>query len=189
MNNYKIVVADSDNKNRDIICNMLKKKGYTVYQASDSGSALRISRSIVPHLVIIDMYLLGLNAFKTARIIEEDKVSSVIFITNNLDSSFYDRLKTMNIFAYISKPLNSEQLYQTVEFSINNINKLNDLKGKIEHLETTLKNRKKLDKAKGIIMKRLNISEDEAYGFLRKKSMDMCISIDVLAEKIIKKYG
>jgi len=189
MNNYKIVVADSDNKSRDKVCNMLKKKGYLVYQAAESGGVLRISRSIFPHLVIIDINLLGLNAYNTARIIEEDKISSVIFITNNIDSSFYEKLKNMNIFAYINKPVSVEQLYQVVEFSINNINKLNELQERIENLETALRNRKKLDRAKGIIMKRLNISEDEAYGYLRKKSMDMCISIDILAEKIIKKYG
>jgi response regulator NasT len=189
MDNYKIVVADSDSKYREKISELLKKRGYTVYQATDSGGVLRISRSIFPHLVIMDINLLGINAYKTARIIEEDKVSSVVFITNNLDSAFYEKLKTMNIFAYITKPINSEQVYQIVEFSINNIIKVRSLQDKIENLETTLENRKKLDKAKGIIMKRLNVSEDEAYKFLRKKSMDMCIPIDKVAEKIIKKYG
>lgn len=38
-------------------------------------------------------------------------------------------------------------------------------------------------------MEKLRVSENEAYKYLRKKSMDYCISMDVLAEKIIKKYG
>lgn len=189
MDNYKIVVADSDSKNREMISELLKKRGYMVYQASDSGGVLRTSRSIFPHLVIMDFNLLGINAYKTARIIEDDRVSSVVFITNNLDSAFYDKLKNMNIFAYIIKPVKAEQLYQTVEFSINNIIKVSRLQDRIKQLEVTLENRKKLDKAKGIIMKKINISEDEAYKFLRKKSMDMCIPIDKVAEKIIKKYG
>jgi len=189
MDNYRIVVADSDIKNRDLIAGLLKMKGYSVYHAGDCGNALRISRSIMPHLVIMDVNLLGGNAYKTARIIEDDGVSSVIFISGNTDDLFYERLKGMNIYAYIVIPLNQEQLYRTVDFSLNNINRLNELKEKIQKLETSLRNRKKLDKAKGIIMKRLNLSEDEAYGYLRKKSMDMCISIDSLAEKIISKYG
>lgn len=189
MDNYKIVVADRDSKYREMVSELLKKRGHIVYQATDSGGVLRISRSMFPDLVIMDINLLGINAYKTARIIEDDKVSSVIFITNNLDSAFYEKLKIMNIFAYIIKPIKSEQLYQIVEFSINNIIKLRGLQDKIEKLETTLENRKKLDKAKGIVMKKLNISEDEAYKFLRKKSMDMCIPIDKVADKIIKKYG
>lgn len=189
MNNYKILVAESDSKYRKIIMEFLKKRGYEVYQASDSGSVLRIARSILPHLVIMDINLLGNNAYKTAKIIEEDKVSSVIFSTNNLNSAFYEKLENMNIFAYIIKPINLEQLYQTVEFSINNISKVENLKKKIEALETELDNRKKIEKAKGIVMKRLKISEDDAYKYLRKKSMDMCISMDRLSEKIIEKYG
>ncbi|NMM61793.1 ANTAR domain-containing protein [Clostridium sp. P21] len=189
MNSYKIVVADSDSACRKIVSDLLKKRGYSVYQAAGSAEVLRVSRSIYPHLVIMDINLQGINAYETAKIIEEDRVSSVIFITNNTNSGFYEKLKVMNIFAYIIKPINSEQLYQTVEFSINNISKVNSLQEKIQHLETELINRKKIDKAKGIVMDRLRVSENEAYKYLRKKSMDMCISMDVLADKIIKKYG
>lgn len=189
MNNYKIVVADSDSTCRKLISELLKKRGYNVYQAGDGGEALRLSRRIYPHLVIMDINLLGINGYKTAKIIEEDRISSVIFSTSNVDSAFYEKLKTMNIFAYIVRPINSEQLYQTVEFSINNIDKVNSLQEKIQHLETELVNRKKIDRAKGIVMEKLKISENEAYKYLRKKSMDYCISMEVLAEKIIKKYG
>lgn len=189
MEKYKILVAGSDDRCREMVSELLKKRGHKVHQAADSGTVLRISRSIVPDLVIMDVNLSGINAYKTARIIEEDKVSSVIFITNNLDSGFYEKIKTMNIFAYIIKPINSEQLYQTVEFSIYNIEKVKNLQEKIVSLETALESRKKIDRAKGIVMKRLKISEDEAYKYLRKKSMDLCISMDKLSEKIINKYG
>lgn len=189
MENYKILVASNDSKCREMVIELLKKKGYKVYQASDSGGVLRISRSIFPDLIIMDINLSGINAYKTAKIIEEDKVSNVIFVTHNLDSAFYEKLKTMNVFAYIMKPINSEQLYQTVEFSIYNIEKVKSLQEKIVDLETALENRKKIDRAKGIVIQRLKLSEDDAYKYLRKKSMDMCISMDKLAEKIIKKYG
>lgn len=189
MDNYSILVADSDRKQRETISELLKRRGCKVYQAADSGEVLRITRSMFPHLVIMDINLIGMNSYKTARIIEEDKVSSVIFITNNLDSAFYEKIKNMNIFAYVIKPITPEQLYQTVEFSINNISKVKDLQKKIEDLETTLENRKKIDRAKGIVMTRLKISEDDAYKYLRKKSMDHCVPIEKVAEKVIEKYG
>ncbi|HEY5560958.1 MAG TPA: ANTAR domain-containing protein [Clostridiaceae bacterium] len=189
MDNYKILVADSDRKNGEMICTLLIARGYKVYQAHDSGETLRISRSLFPDLVIIDVNLIGVNAFKTARILEEDKVSNVIFISNNVDSEFYEQLKNMNIFAYVIKPIIPEQLYQTVEFSINNVKKFNDLQLKIMNLEIELKNRKLIDKAKGIVMERLKVSEDEAYKYLRKKSMDLSMSMYNLSVTIIKKYG
>lgn len=189
MDNYKIVVADSDRKSREMICALLTSRGYQVYQAKDSGETLRLSRSLFPDLVIMDVGITGINAFSTAGIIEEDRVSNVVFITSKIDSVFYDQLRKMNIFAYITKPVNPEQLYQTLEFSINNIIKLNNLQLRIEDLETELKNRKLIERAKGILIKKLGISEDESYRHLRKKSMDLCIPIYKLAEKIIDNYG
>lgn len=189
MDNYKIVVADSDFKNRRLISDLLKARGYMVYQAHDGGEVLRISRSLFPHLVIIDINLIGISAFKVAKIIEEDKVSSVLFITNRLDSSFYEQLKNMNIFAYITKPINSDQLYQAIEFSINNVLKVKELQDKIKSLEKEIENRKVIDRAKGIIMKKFKLSEDEAFKYLRKKSMDFCVPMYKLAAKIIEKYG
>lgn len=189
MDNYKILVADSDRKNGEMMCALLIARGYKVNQAHDSGETLRISRSLFPDLVLLDMNLLGTNAYGIARILEEDKVSNVIFITSKVDSQFYEQLKNMNIFAYVTKPINPEQLYQAVEFSLNNVMRVNDLQLKITNLEIELKNRKLIDKAKGIVMKRLKLSEDEAYKYLRKRSMDLSVSMNRLAIKIIEKYG
>lgn len=189
VNNIKIVVADSGDKSRKIICDLLTKKGYQVYKATDGAGALRICRSVFPDLVIMDTNLWGINAYEVARIIEQDRLSSVIFTITNANAVFYEKLKNMNIFAYILKPINLDQLYHTVEFSINNSKKIRELKKKVEKLENTLEGRKKVDRAKGIIMKKLNVSEDEAYQWLRKKSMDKCASIDKIAEIIIEKYS
>ncbi|QXM06437.1 ANTAR domain-containing response regulator [Crassaminicella indica] len=188
MDSYRIVVADSSEGSRKLICKLLNKKGYKTYQATDGAGAIRISRSIFPELVIMDTNLWGINAYEAARIIEEDKLSTVIFATSNPTSAFYEKLKNMNIFAYVVKPIYPEQLYQMVEFSIMNASKIHLLSKKIEKLENTLESRKKIDRAKGLLMKALKITEDEAYKLLRKKSMDDCVSMNVIAEKIIKKY-
>jgi response regulator NasT len=188
MNNYNIVVADSSETSRKKVCGLLAKKGYRTYQATDGAGALRIARSIFPDLVIMDINLWGINAFEVASIIEEDKLSTVVFITGSPNSDFYEKLRTMNIFAYINRPINPDQLYQIVEFSIINSNKISLLEEKVEKLESTLEARKKIDRAKGILIEKLKITENEAYKLLRKKSMDSCVSMEKIAEEIIKKY-
>lgn len=189
MNNIRIVVADSNDKSRKMLCELLIKKGYKTFQAADGAGVIRICRSIFPELVIMDNNLLGINAHKATEIIEEDKLSSVIFTVTSPNITFYEKLKNRNIFAYITKPINTDQLYQMVEFSISNSNKIRLLEKKIEKLENTLESRKKVDRAKGIVMEKLNITENEAFKWLRKKSMDKCVSMDKIAEKVIEKYG
>ncbi|MCT4620504.1 MAG: ANTAR domain-containing protein [Marinisporobacter sp.] len=187
MDSYRIVVADSSESSRKFICKILNKKGYKTYQATDGAGVIRISRKIFPNLVMIDTNLWGMNAYEAARIIEEDRLSTVLFVTSNPTNTFYEKLKNMHIFAYVMKPILTDQLYQMVEFSIMNANKIKLLSEKIEKLENTLEGRKKIDRAKGLLMKNLGISEDKAYKLLRKKSMDACVSMDQMAEKIIKK--
>ncbi|MCT4605927.1 MAG: ANTAR domain-containing protein [Marinisporobacter sp.] len=188
MDSYRIVVADSSEGSRKVICKILNQKGYRTYEATDGAGVIRISRKIYPNLVIIDTNLWGMNAYEAARIIEEDQLSTVLFVTSNPTSTFYEKLKNMHIFAYVMKPIHPDQLYQMVEFSIMNANKINLLSKRIEKLENTLEGRKKIDRAKGFLMKDLGISEEEAYKLLRKRSMNACISIDEMAEKVIQKY-
>ncbi|TCO69057.1 ANTAR domain-containing response regulator [Marinisporobacter balticus] len=185
---YRIVVAESSETYRNQVCKLLNQRGYKTYHATDSAGAIRISRSIYPDIVIMDVNLWGMKAYEAARIIEEDKLSTVIFIISNPTDTFYQKLRNMNVFAYIMKPMHADQLYRTVEFSIMNAQKIKSLSNKIEKLENTLENRKKVDKAKGLLMENLKFSENEAYKWLRKKSMNTCISIDKMAEKIIEKY-
>ncbi len=188
MNEYKILVADSGETSRKKISNLLKMKGYKIYQATDGAGAIRIARTILPELVIMDVNLWGMQAYETAKIIEEDQLSTVIFITSNLDNSFYSVLKNMNIFAYVQKPIQVEQLYNTLEFAIMNSTKINHLRKKVQKLESDMQNRKKVDRAKGLLMDKLGIPEKEAYQILRKRSMNECTTMHKVAEQIIEKY-
>lgn len=188
MNNYSIVVADSSEISRTNICNLLNKKAYKVYQATDGAGAIRIARRVFPDLVIIDDNIWGVKAYDAACLIEEDKLSNVIFITNNPNLKFYEKLKTMNIFAYINKPINTQQLYQIVEFTLVNSSKINKLEKKVKKLEDRIADRKKIDRAKGLLMENRDITEDEAYKLLRKRSMDECVPLAKIAERILEKY-
>lgn len=91
----------------------------------------------------------------------------------------------MTLYAYVLKPINPEQLYQIIEFAVINSSRINTLSQKVEKLENTLESRKKIDRAKGLLMDKLQFSEKEAYNYLRKKSMDLCISMDKMADKIL----
>ncbi|WP_066497671.1 ANTAR domain-containing response regulator [Abyssisolibacter fermentans] len=188
MENYIIVVGDSNEKHRLSIVQLLNKKGYKVYEASDGGGVLRLARAIRPKLIILDVNIWGMNAFDVARIVESDNLSTIVFMTDKRDKYFYEKLKKYKLFAYLSKPINPYQINHLIEFVIMNSNKMNSLYEKVEKLESTLSARKKIDKAKGLLMQKMNFTEDEAFKFLRKRSMDMCISMEKVAIDIIKKY-
>jgi AmiR/NasT family two-component response regulator len=185
MEKYRILVADSSESSRISICSLLNKRGYTTYQASDGASALRVARSVHPDIVLIDLNLWGMNAYSVGEIIEADKISAVLYLTANPDKTLYERLEKMMLFVYITKPIQQEQLYQMVEFAAVNSAKMKRLSSRIELLETTIENKKKIDLAKSLLIKNLNIGENQAYSIVRKRSMDDCVPMEDVAEMII----
>lgn len=184
MNRASIIIADSGETSRKMVSDLISKRGYKIYQVSDNAGALRMARSLHPDLVLMDVNLWGANAYETASIIEEDKLSTVIFMTTKLDNEFMERLKRMKVFAYITKPVNPAQLIQMVEFTIINSTRIRSLEERVKKLEGSLAARKKIERAKGILMEKLGFSEQQAYEYMRKKSMDKGISMESLADTI-----
>ncbi|MBS4537730.1 ANTAR domain-containing protein [Clostridium sp. D2Q-11] len=185
----KIIIADSGEYTRKSIKDLLTKRGYKIYEATDGLGAIRMCRTIYPELVIIDTNLWGMDAFQVGRIIEEDNLSTVIYITNNVNSNFLEQIKKMKVFAYISNPIMKDNLYQMVEFALMNANKIKNLEKKVSKLQSKLEGRKIIDKAKGILMDKEKITEEEAYKSIRRESMDRCEKIEETANRIIDKYS
>ncbi|KJF26553.1 ANTAR domain-containing response regulator [Clostridium aceticum] len=189
MRGHSILIADSGETSRKWIYAALMKKGYKVYEASDAAGTLRTCRSIFPKLVLLDTGIWGMNPHKLAQIIEGDGLSTVLFITNKPDDFFHEQLKKMKVCVYVSKPINASQLHQMIEFILTSVEKINCLEKQVEKLESSLAGRKKIDRAKGILMEKLQINENDAYKLLRKKSMDACTPIEKMAETIISEYS
>jgi len=183
-----VLVADSSQTSIIQIKDILIKRGYRVYQASDGSAALRIARGIRPHLVLMDVNLWGTDVFETGRLIESEKLSTIVFMTAKPSREFLDKIGPMKVYAYITKPINPVQLIQIVEFSLINSNRIKTLEERVEKLESSLSARKTIDRAKGILMDTLGIPEQDAYNRLRKMSMDEGKSMEWVAKGVIKKY-
>ncbi|MGB9680191.1 MAG: ANTAR domain-containing response regulator [Minisyncoccia bacterium] len=188
MSGLRIVLADSSDIQRNGIKNILISNGNMVYEAKDGGTALRLSRSLKPDLVIVDINLLNLNGYEVGRILDETEEFPVILMTSTLQRDFYEEIKKYTVFSYIIKPVDKSVLLNTIEITVENFKKIKKLKEQVEKLKKQIESRKKIEKAKGLIMKDKGLSEDDAYKVMRKMSMDMTLPMDIIAEMIIDKY-
>jgi response regulator NasT len=182
-----VLIAASSQTSRSIINDILVKRGYKTYQASDGSGAMRIARSIRPALVLMDVNLWGTDVFETGSLIERERLSTVVFLTAKPNREFYEKLKNMKVYAYITKPVNPVQLIQIVEFSLVNSDRIITLEKRVEKLENSLSARKNIERAKGILMDRLEISEHDAYAYMRKLSMDEGVPLEKAAQRILEK--
>lgn len=187
MSKGRILICDSSEYIRTNIKKLLLKRSFQVYEATNGLEALRLARSIYPELVIIDLNLWGMNSIEVGKIIEKDNISTVIYMTSKVDAVFLNEIEKMKLYAYIKKTIIGENLYQIIDFALINSNKINNLKRKVNDLEIEINSRKNIDKAKRMLMKKLNITEEESYSIIRRESMNRCISIEKVAQEIIKK--
>lgn len=185
----RIIIADSDNTLLQKIKITLTKAGYSVIgTAEDSLSALKIIRSRYPDLVIVDSALPGTGGYELAKIIHENKIAPVIMFIPHYRKELIQKGKDSHIFAYLVKPVQEDTLLTSIEIAFWNYEKIVGLERQVQDLRDTLESRKIIERAKGILMKQLNITEAEAFKKIQKQSMNKRTSMKAIAEAILLAY-
>jgi response regulator NasT len=96
-----------------------------------------------------------------------------------------ERARDSGVMAYVVKPFTINDLLPAIEISISRHRQMKTLENEVADLYERLETRKLLDRAKGILMKALNLSEPEAFTWIQKTAMDQRTSMKAVAEAII----
>jgi response regulator NasT len=182
----RIIIADADVGNRKKIKEMLVQAGYMVTaEVGDGRSALKVIFQTEPDLVIMDSKLPGVQGLGIIRIIEENRTAPVILLIESHEQGLLEEVKDFWIFGCLPKPLSDAQLFPAIEIALANFKKFTKLVEENKRLKTALEERKLIEKAKGIVMEAKGLSEQEAYKYMQKLSMDKCVPIARIARSIM----
>jgi len=185
----KIVIGTTDRPLRRRLRSIFQRQGYGVIgEAEDGSGTLRIVRRIMPDLVILDKDLPGMVGLEVAKIIEEDKIAPILLLTSTWEKEFFEKAKGSWIFAFLVKPIQEGHLLSTASFVMHTFQKMTALEQQVDKLKGTLEMRKTVERAKGILMERMGLSESEAYRRIQQQSMDKCLPMKQVAEAIIIAY-
>ena len=168
----------------------LSTNSFSITEIGNSGNeALRKIIKVIPDVIIADYSLLDMNGFEFATKAEDLKICPIIILANPLQSDYIDELKkdSLNIFC-ITKPIKKQVLIHTIELAVRLSHKFHAIEKKISDLETQIEERKNVDRAKGLLMKKFNMDENTAYNSIRKKAMDSGRTINDIAKTIIKMF-
>lgn len=191
MDTSKILLVCSDSLATEIksILSLSPNDFSVAYTCQSGNEAVRKVSVIMPDVVITDYSLLDMNGFELAKRIEELKVCPIIILTNNVQSGYIDDLKKHSIDIFcINKPINKFVLSHTTELAVRLSHKFYDMEQKVLNLEQQIEERKNVDRARGILMKKFNLDEAQAYRNLQKKAMDSGRTINEIAKTIIKMF-
>ena len=165
----------------------LERLGHEVVgQAPTAEAALGIFASKHPDIVLLDVRLDDADGIElAARLLSERRVPMII-VSAFSDKSKIERASAAGVFGYLIKPVSGESLAAQIEVAVQRFNEQERLLRENQELAQTLENRKLVEKAKGIFMKRLSLDEPEAHRRLQQESQKRRITIAELAKKIIE---
>ncbi|PWA13063.1 response regulator [Pueribacillus theae] len=186
----KILIVEDESIVRLDVSLMLKEAGYEVIGEANNGEkAIEMLHSLKPDLIIMDIKMPKLNGLKASEIISSKYNIPIVLLTAYSQREFVDKAKNANIFGYLVKPINESNLIPAVEIALKQAENANTYKEKLVELDSKLKSRKVVEKAKGILMDRFQLTEEDAHRKMRKISMDKQVPLDKIAKSILTKYS
>ena len=168
----------------------LSTSNFVITHIEKSGNeVLRKVNQFVPDIIITDYSLKDMTGYELAVKVEELKICPTIILANTFQSDNIDELKkgSLDIFC-ITKPINKQVLIHTTELAVRLSHKFRDMEQKVVNLQYQIEERKNVDRARGILMKKFNMDEETAYNNLRKKAMDSGRTINDIAKTIIQLF-
>jgi response regulator NasT len=182
----RIVVAEDEALIRLDLAEMLAELGYDVVgQASDGEQAVALVQEHRPDVVIMDVKMPVLDGISAAEQIGKERIAPVIMLTAFSQKELVERARDAGVMAYIVKPFTQADLAPAVDIATSRWAELKALEGEIADLGERLETRKAVDRAKGILMTRLKLSEADAFRWIQKTAMDRRLGMREVADAVI----
>ncbi|MFQ5442235.1 MAG: ANTAR domain-containing response regulator [Thermodesulfobacteriota bacterium] len=185
----RIAVIDDDRSIREVLKGFIEECGFTVAgEGADGEEAVAICRTKKPDLVIMDVNMPRKDGIDAAIEINGERATPVIILTARGDYVTIKRALGAGVMAYLMKPVKFEEILPAVEVAVARFNEFRELRRENRTLKETLEARKVIEKAKGLLMEREKVSEAEAFGRIRRASMDSRKAMKEVAGEIIRSF-
>jgi response regulator NasT len=180
----RILVAEDETLIRMDLVEMLTEAGYEVIaQANNGEEAIALANEHKPDLAILDVQMPVLDGISAAEKIIA--IAPVLMLTAFSQRELVDRARDAGVMAYVVKPFTISDLVPAIEIAISRHSQMRSLADEVADLHDRLETRKVIDRAKGILMKALNLTEPEAFSWIQRAAMDRRITMKEVAEAVI----
>ena len=183
----RVLIAEDNNLTILGVSLIVEKLGHEVVAvASDGKEAVELILKERPDLVLMDINMPEKSGIEVLEIVRQEVDTPCIFITAYSDENFIKEASRLGAIGYVIKPVTEEQLKAQIELGIHQKQHLDEARNETSYYKQALKERKTIERAKGILMDRLQIKEAEAMRRIQKRSRDENKKMIVVAQEIIK---
>ena len=180
----RVLVAEDEALIRLDLVEMLTEAGYEIVaQASNGAEAIELVEMHKPDLAIMDINMPIMDGLTAAEKIVNS--TPVLMLTAFSQRDLVMKASEIGVMGYVVKPFTINDLIPAMEVATSRFRVMSELSKEVADLSQKLEVRKLVDKAKGILMKALNLSEAEAFSWIQKTAMDRRLTMKEVAEAVI----
>ena len=183
----RVVIAEDEAIIRLDLREILEEQGYEVVGETGRGDeAVTIVRDQRPDLAILDIRMPGLDGLAAAREITAENHCAVLILTAFSQRNLIEEARDAGALAYLIKPFTQAELVPAIEVALGRFKEMKAIKETNASLEEQLETRRKVDRAKGILMDDHGMKEAAAFSFIQKTAMRERKTMRDISQRIIE---
>jgi len=182
----RVMLVDRDPERAELLEQALTEAGHRVIaRIKDDASLASEVAKREPDVIIIDMEAPGRDTLEQMREINRDVPKPIILFSDERDPAYIRQAVQAGVSAYVVDGLSQERVMPIVEVAVARFREFQSLRQELEDTKTKLADRKIIEKAKGVLMRKRQMDEDQAYQFLRKTAMSRNLKLTEVARVLI----
>ena len=185
----KVLIAEDETIIRLDLRNLLERAGFEVCaEARDGEEAVELARQTQPEVAVLDVKMPRLDGIEAARRILDERPIPIVMLTAYGQDELVSRAVEVGVFGYLVKPFREQDLLPAIRTARARHEELVALREQADSLAEALVSRKTIERAKGLLMEREGLTEQEAFARLRKASQVSGRPMKVVAEAVLATF-
>jgi response regulator NasT len=186
----RILIAEDETIIRLDLRSLLEKAGLEICaEARDGLEAVELARSEAPDLAIMDVKMPRLDGIEAARRILDERPIPIVMLTAYGQDELVSRAVEAGVFGYLVKPFRESDLLPAIATARARHEELATLREEAESLAEALAARKVIERAKGLLMEKEGLTEEQAFDRLRRASQISGRPLRVVADAVVATLG
>ncbi|MBI5302990.1 MAG: response regulator [Chloroflexi bacterium] len=190
MEPLRILIADDESLRVMSLKGQLESLGHKVIgEAGNGKEAVHLANELKPDLAILDIKMPEMDGIEAAETITRERPIPIILLTAYSEQELAERAASANVAAYLMKPISENDLLPAIALAVSRFKEFQSLHREVDDLRDALETRKLVERAKGILMRRLNLTEEEAFRRMQRRSQNENKKLGEIAQAIITADG
>jgi two-component system, response regulator PdtaR len=187
----RVLVADDNPVIALGLAERLRSLGHEpIGPAADGAEAIELARECQPDLYLFDIEMPNVDGLEAAkRLAAEGLRRAVVVVTGVDDPSLIERSIASGVSAYLTKPVDARELQAALELAAARHGEFQALEAEVDRAQQALEDRKLVERAKGLLMSALKLSEQDAFRRLQLTARERNLRLADVAARIVEQQS